>query len=96
MIKDFSTPHTLDTPNPQNYWVHGWFALTNSLKLIKYGFAGIIHAFFPEIKCFQFYTSSGILRMAKGLEVSRRHDKEIENIWGLDRVMVVKYFRDSR
>ncbi len=88
----FGTKHTLDTDNPQSYFEHGWFALKNSSKILVYAIAGIVHAFLPEIKCLQFYTSTGVIKLYKELEDSRRHDKEIEKIFDIDRIMYIKRF----
>jgi hypothetical protein len=78
----FGTPHTRDTTVPQDYWQHAHVAITKSAKLIWFGLAGVAHGILPEIKGLQFYTSSGILRAAKFLIDSRRHDPEIERIFG--------------
>jgi hypothetical protein len=78
----FSTPHTRDTAVPQDYWQHAHVAITKSAKLIWFGLAGVVHGVLPEIKGLQFYTSSGILRAAKFLVDSGRHDPEIERIFG--------------
>jgi hypothetical protein len=73
----FSTRHTADTPRPQDYGQHFRVAFFGSLKLIGYGLAGIVHAFLPEIKALQFYTSTGIIRSYKAIEASGRHEPEI-------------------
>ena len=78
----FSTPHTRDTAVPQDYWQHAHVAITKPAKLIWFGLAGVVHGVLPEIKGLQFYTSSGILRAAKFLVDSGRHDPEIERIFG--------------
>ena len=49
------------------------------------GLGGIWHVFFPEHRRFQFWTSSGIIHAYKGLEVSHRHDDEIEAIFSKKR-----------
>lgn len=82
-MKNFSTRHTRDTAAPQTYWSHGKVAITKSAKLVWFGLAGIVHGVLPEIKGLQFYTSSGILRAAFFLLMSRRHDAEIRRIFGL-------------
>lgn len=87
------TKHTETTDNPQTYWQHGKFSVMNSLRLLTYALAGIIHGFLPEIKCLQFYTSSGIIRSYRLLEKSRRHDQEIEKVFGSDRVEYIKTHR---
>ena len=74
----FSTRHTADTPRPQDYGQHFRVAFFGSLKLIGYGLAGIVHAFLPEIKALQFYTSTGIIRAYKAIEASGRHGPELE------------------
>lgn len=90
----FSTKHTRDTDAPQNYWQHGKVAITKSAVLIWFGLVGIVHGVLPEIKALQFYTSSGILRAAKFLIDSRRHDPEIERIFGPRFLRYVAYQRD--
>lgn len=89
----FSTPHTSDTENPQDYGEHFRVAFCGSLKLIWYGLAGLVHAFLPEIRCLQFYTSSGIIKAYRMLEDSHRHDAEIARFFGAERLMVVKFER---
>jgi hypothetical protein len=89
----FSTPHTRDTAAPQDYWQHAHVAITRSAKLIWFGLAGVVHGVLPEIKGLQFYTSSGILRAAKFLIDSRRHDPEIERIFG---ERFLRYVRNQR
>jgi hypothetical protein len=78
----FSTRHTADTPRPQDYGQHFRVAFFGSLKLIGYGLAGIVHAFLPEIKALQFYTSTGIIRAFKAIAESGRHGPEIEREMG--------------
>ena len=89
----FSTTHTRDTINRQTYLGHWRVAFWGSLKLIGYGLGGLVHSFFPEIKCLQFWTSSGIISIYRQLEISRRHDKEIERIFGSERL---RYIKDHR
>jgi hypothetical protein len=81
-MMSFSTRHTRDTQAPQDYWQHAHGAINKSAKLIWFGLTGIVHGVLPEIKGLQFYTSTGILRAAKFLIDSRRHDAEIERIFG--------------
>ena len=81
-MMSFSTRHTRDTQAPQDYWQHAYVAINKSAKLIWFGLTGIVHGVLPEIKGLQFYTSTGILRAAKFLIDSRRHDPEIERIFG--------------
>jgi hypothetical protein len=81
-MMSFSTRHTRDTQAPQDYWQHAHVAINKSAKLIWFGLTGIVHGVLPEIKGLQFYTSTGILRAAKFLIDSRRHDPEIERIFG--------------
>jgi hypothetical protein len=90
----FSTPHTRDTLAPQDYWQHAAVAITKSAGLIKIGLAGVVHGVLPEIKGLQFYTSSGVLRAAKFLIASRRHDPEIRRILGEDFLQYVQHVRD--
>jgi len=52
-----------------------------SLRLIALGFGGLWHAFFPEHKRFQFWTSTGVIRIYRELEKSGRHDDEIGEIF---------------
>jgi hypothetical protein len=82
----FSTKHTADTPRPQDYGQHFRVAFFGSLKLIGYGLAGIVHAFFPEIRALQFYTSTGIIRAYKAIEASGRHEPEIVRELGVDHI----------
>jgi len=81
-MMSFSTRHTRDTQAPQDYWQHAYVAINKSAKLIWFGLAGVVHGVLPEIKGLQFYTSTGILRAAKFLIDSCRHDSEIERIFG--------------
>ena len=82
---DISTTHTRDTANPQSYWQHMRVALVGSLRLIALGLGGVWHAFFPEHRRFQFWTSSGVIRIYRQLEMSGRHDDEIEQIFSVER-----------
>ena len=82
---DFSTTHTLDTAEPQNYWRHMRIALWGSLRLLALGVGGIWHAFFPEHRRLQFWSSSGVIRMYRELELIGRHDDEIEEIFSAER-----------
>jgi len=92
-VTDFSTPHTRDTGHPQNYWQHLRVALWGSLRLIGLGLGGIWHAFFPEHRRFQFWTSSGVIRIYRELELIARHDDEIERIFSPDRRAYIKSHR---
>ncbi len=65
---DLSTTHTRDTANPQSYWQHMRVALVGSLRLIALGFGGVWHAFFPEHRRFQFWTSSGVIRIYRPVD----------------------------
>ena len=76
-MKHFSTTHTRTTKNPQSYWQHLRVALFGSLRLIALGLGGIFHAFFPEYRRLQFWTSTGVIRIYRELEMSGRHDDEI-------------------
>lgn len=87
------TRHTADTANPQTYGEHFRVSFFGSLSLIWFGLAGLVHAFFPEIKCLQFYTSSGIIRAYRQLELSRRHDSEIAAIFGQPRMTYIAMIR---
>ena len=89
----FSTKHTRDTENPQTYAEHFKVSLIGSLLLIFYGLGGLVHAILPEIKCFQFWTSSGVIKIYRHLELSRRHDPEVERIFGKERA---KYVNENR
>ena len=84
-LLDFSTTHTLDTAEPQNYWRHMRIALWGSLRLLALGVGGIWHAFFPEHRRLQFWSSSGVIRMYRELELIGRHDDEIEEIFSAER-----------
>ena len=84
-LLDFSTTHTLDTAEPQNYWRHMRIALWGSLRLLALGVGGIWHAFFPEHRRLQFWSSSGVIRMYRELELIGRHDAEIEEIFSAER-----------
>lgn len=73
-----STAHTLDTPNPQNYWRHFANAFGESLTLGWYcAGGGVLHAFLPGIKRLQFSASSAVIRSFFKLLKSRRHDGEM-------------------
>lgn len=72
------TKHPNDTENPQSYWEHAVFGMTNSIKLILAGIVGIIHAIFPF--WFAFYTSSRVIKSCKKLIDSRRHKGELRDI----------------
>ena len=89
----FATSHTRDTKAPQDYWQHAHVAIINSAKLIWLGLTGVVHGVLPEIKRLQFYTSSGVLRSAKFLIDSRRHDSEIKRIFGEDFFLYVQNTR---
>ena len=84
-LLDFSTTHTLDTAEPQNYWRHMRIALWGSLRLLALGVGGIWHAFFPEHRRLQFWSSSGVIRIYRELELIGRHDDEIEEIFSAER-----------
>jgi hypothetical protein len=84
-VLDFSTPHTGDTSAPQTYWQHFGVALWGSMRLMGYGLGGIWHAFFPEHARFQFWTSSGVIRIYREIEMIGRHDDEIERIFSAER-----------
>ena len=76
-MKQFSTEHTRSTGSPQSYWEHLNVALFGSLRLIALGLGGVFHAFFPEYRRLQFWTSTGVIRMFFKLEASGRHVDEI-------------------
>ena len=75
-IIKFFTDHPNSTKNPQGYWAHCLFSLTNSMTLMWYCFLGVIHSFFPFV--FEFATSSAIIRSFKKLVLSNRHGPELE------------------
>ncbi len=77
-ILSIFTKHPNDTENPQSYWKHAVFGMTNSIKLILAGIVGIIHAIFPF--WFPFYTSSRVIKSYKKLIDSRRHKSELRDI----------------
>ena len=68
--------HPNETDNPQGYWAHGKFSVTNSLKGIVYMLAGVIHGIFPIL--FSFTTSSWIIRSFVKLVESERHQDELK------------------
>ena len=74
-IIKFFTEHPNSTKNPQGYWAHCLFSLTNSMTLMWYCFLGVIHSFFPFV--FEFDTSSAIIRSFKKLVKSKRHEPEL-------------------
>jgi len=92
-LSDFKTPHTAENNQPQTYCQHFSVAFCGSLRLIGLGFGGIWHAFFPEHKGFQFWTSSGIIRIYRELEKSGRHDDEIGEIFTQNRRNYVENHR---
>jgi hypothetical protein len=92
-MKGFSTPHTRYPANPQTYFGHWKVAMGGALNLFRYSISSVIHAFFPEIKFFQFHASSGIISMYRSLEESGRHDGEIEKIFGRKRREHIKVNR---
>ena len=92
-LSDFSTTHTLDTEKPQTYWHHFRVAFWGSLRLIGLGFGGIWHAIFPEQKRFQFWTSSGVIKIYRELEQSGRHDAEISEIFTKERRQYIERHR---
>ena len=92
-LSDFATTHTLDTKRPQTYWQHFRTALRGSFRLIGLGLGGIWHAFFPEQKRFQFWTSTGVIRIYRELEQSGRHDDEIAEIFSGERRAYVESHR---
>ena len=71
----FFTEHPNSTENPQGYWAHCLFSLTNSMILIWFCLLGIVHSFFPFV--FKFSTSSAIIRSFKKLVKSNRHGPEL-------------------
>ena len=75
IIKLF-TEHTNSTANPQGYWEHCLFSLTNSVVLMWYCLLGVIHSFFPFV--FKFSTSSAVIRSFKKLVESNRHLPEMK------------------
>lgn len=90
---DFSTKHTQDTANPQSYWQHMRVALVGSLRLVALGLGGVWHAFIPEHRRFQFWTSSGVIRIYRDLELIGRHDDEIEQIFSAERRAYIERHR---
>ncbi len=61
---------------PQSYYRHGLFALTNSLRLLLAGFAGVVHAIFPW--WFKFYSAEQVVRTFAKVANSGRHDDLLE------------------
>jgi len=74
-IIKFFTEHPNSTENPQGYWVHCLFSLTNSVVLMWFCLLGVVHSFFPFV--FKFSTSSAIIRSFKKLVKSKRHGPEL-------------------
>ena len=74
-ITKFFTEHPNSTENPQGYWAHCLFSLTNSVILLWFCLLGIVHSFFPFI--FKFSTSSAVIRSFKKLVKSKRHRSEL-------------------
>ena len=68
--------HPNDTDNPQGYWAHGKFSITNSFKGIVAMLAGIVHGVFPIL--FPFTTSSWIIRSFVKLVNTDRHKDEMK------------------
>ena len=74
-LHDLFIEHPNSTENPQGYWAHCFFSITNSVTLIWFCLLGIVHSFFPFI--FKFNTSSAIIRSFKKLVKSKRHGPEL-------------------
>ena len=72
------TNHVKDTDNPQTYWNHGKGAFMNSLKLLIYCAAGMLHSIFPW--WFEFTTSTAVIKAFKIIVDSKRHRREIQDI----------------
>ena len=70
--------HPHSTKNPQTYWAHGAFSISNSVMLIFFALLGIVHGIVPRL--FPFSTSSAIIRSFGKLGVSDRHEDEISRI----------------
>ena len=75
-IHNLFIEHPNSTENPQGYWAHCLFSLTNSVTLIWFCLLGIVHSFFPFV--FAFSTSSAIIRSFKKLVESNRHLPEMK------------------
>ena len=84
--------HPNDTDNPQGYWAHAKFSITNSLKGIAYMIAGIVHGIFPIL--FPFTTSSWIIRSFVSLVESNRHGEEIDKYISIE--LVRKLLRNKK
>ena len=84
--------HPNDTDNPQGYWAHAKFSITNSLKGILYMKAGILHGIFPIL--FPFTTSSWIIRSFAKLVESERHKDELDKYIPIE--LVRKLLRDKK
>ena len=74
-IHNLFMEHPNSTENPQGYWAHCLFSLTNSMILLWFCLLGIVHSFFPFV--FKFSTSSAIIRSFKKLVKSKRHGPEL-------------------
>ena len=68
--------HPQSTKNPQGYWSHGYFSVTNSLKGLWFMLLGIIHGVFPIV--FTFSTSSYLIRSFAKLVQAERHQEELK------------------
>jgi hypothetical protein len=67
--------HPNSTDNPQGYWAHCSFGLTNSITLLFFCLLGIIHGILPCV--FKFSTSSAIIRSFSALVEAQRHKEEM-------------------
>ncbi len=85
--------HLKDSPNPQGYWEHGWFAIWHSLQMIFYALLGIVHGICPVL--FPFATSSALIRFYDKLVKSRRHDDEILEIQGREYIRAANRHRKA-
>ena len=84
--------HPNGTDNPQGYWAHGKFSVTNSLKGIVYMLAGIVHGILPIL--FPFTTSSWIIRSFVKLVESERHKEELDKY--ISTQFAMKLLEDKR
>ena len=75
-IHNLFMEHPNSTENPQGYWAHCLFSLTNSVTLLWFCLLGIVHSFFPFV--FKFSTSSAVIISFKKLVESNRHLPEMK------------------
>jgi len=95
-LLSFRTKHTDYPDEPQDYGEHWRVAVPISSKMIFYGIGGIIHGFLPEIKSLQFSTSTFLFNATMRLMMRKRHNKEVEEIFGPDIFAAILRERERR